>query len=389
MSKNKIGRSALVTGCRGHTGSYMVNLLVDAGWHVVATDLPSSKRSQIMTKEILFRGDKTKAVAKCDDVEYIDADLTDKESLVQLFKDKKYEAIFHTASLYDYFAPLDLLKRVNVEGLRNLLDVYDEFCSNEYPRFVHWSTCGVYGEPKYERWDIPADETAPLRPDNNYNISKVGQEMLLEEWREKRGVPVTILRPAPIYGPAQTYGMFHIFALLNKVGFVPLCSVYPRTRRLRMPMVHVEDLVRAALFLAEAPPEGVVGEAFNGVADCGFQDDFLEYLGQLLNIDILRIPIPAFLNNLVSKATFKLALSRTESVRKKGKRPKFDAPMAAYMVEQLHFSNEKLKRLGFTFKYPNVHSGGIKQTVDWYLENGWLEEEKGESGCAKQASTEG
>jgi nucleoside-diphosphate-sugar epimerase len=367
----------------------MVNLLVDAGWHVVATDLPSGKRSQIMTKESLFQGDKAKDAVKSDDVEYIEADLTDKESLVPLFKDKKYQAIFHTASLYDYFAPLDLLTRVNVEGLKNLLEVYDEFCSKEYPKFVHWSTCGVYGEPKYERWDIPADETAPLHPHNNYNISKVGQEMLLKEWREKKGIPVTILRPAPIYGPAQTYGMFHIFNLLNKVGFVPLSSVYPRIRRLRMPMVHVEDLVRIALFVAEAPPKEVVGEAFNAVADCGFQDDFLEYLGRLLNIDVLRMPLPAFLSTLVSKFLFKLALSRTESLRKKGKRPKFDAPMAEYMVEQLYFSNEKLKRLGFKFKYPDVLSGGIKQTVDWYLENGWLEGEKLESGCTKQTSTKG
>ncbi len=154
-------------------------------------------------------------------------------------------------------------------------------------------------------------------------------------------------------------------------------------------MVHVEDLVRAALFVAEAPPKEVVGEAFNAIADCGFQDEFLEYLGGLLNIDLLRIPIPAFLNVVISKFLFRLALSRTESLRKKGKRPKFDAPMAEYMVEQLFFSNEKLKRLGFKFKYPNVFSGGIKQTVDWYFENGWLEREKLESERIKQADQKG
>ena len=48
------GKKALVTGAMGHAGSFMVDLLVKEGWKVVATDLPTSKRKLLMTKEQIY-----------------------------------------------------------------------------------------------------------------------------------------------------------------------------------------------------------------------------------------------------------------------------------------------------------------------------------------------
>jgi hypothetical protein len=57
-------------------------------------------------------------------VEFIAADLTKKETLYPLFDhDFEFDAIFHPASLYDYFAELDLLRKINVRGIENLLEV--------------------------------------------------------------------------------------------------------------------------------------------------------------------------------------------------------------------------------------------------------------------------
>lgn len=51
----------------------------------------------------------------------IPADLTDKESLKGLFK-YQVTHIFHTGSLYNYSAPMDLLKKVNIDGAINLFE---------------------------------------------------------------------------------------------------------------------------------------------------------------------------------------------------------------------------------------------------------------------------
>ncbi len=376
-------RRALVTGALGHTGSFLVNLLADHGWHVTATDLDPTRRSHVITKEEIFAIPREHLSIDRPGIEFVPADLTSKDSLLPVFVGKEFDTIFHTASLYDYFAPFELLEKVNVGGLRNLLETYYGHCqgttngTSRLPRFIHWSTCGVYGQPKYERWDVPADETAPFDPPNNYSKSKMLQEQLLDQWHREKGIPTVIIRPAPIYGPYQAYGMFHVYHLVRTVGAVPVVCLYPRNKRLRMPMVHVEDLVRAAEFLAEAPAERVIGEAFNVISDCGFQDDFMNYLATILGADYSYISVPWFVYAALARITLWAAMRRMSKLARKGLRPRYDAPMAAYITHQYYFSNEKIKRLGFKFDYPDMFTG-TRQTVDWYLAHGWLEKEKWE-----------
>ncbi len=376
-------RRALVTGALGHTGSFLVNLLADHGWQVTATDLDPTRRSRVITKEAIFSIPNEHLSIVRPGVEFVPADLTVKDSLRPVFDGKEFDTVFHTASLYDYFAPFDLLEKVNVGGLRNLLETYHEHCqgttngTSALPRFIHWSTCGVYGQPKYERWDVPADETAPFDPPNNYSKSKVLQERLLDQWHREKGIPTVIIRPAPIYGPYQAYGMFHIYHLARTVGSVPVVCLYPRSKRLRMPMVHVQDLVRAAEFLADAPAEKVVGEAFNVISDCGFQEEFMACIAQVLGADYSYISVPWFIYVVLARITYNRAVARMERLARKGKRPRYDAPMAEYITHQYFFSNEKIKRLGFTFDYPDMFKG-TKETVYWYLAHGWLEREKWE-----------
>jgi dihydroflavonol-4-reductase len=382
MDVNNNDRSAIVTGASGHTGSFLVNLLADHGWHVVATDLPESKRAAILTKEDIFSVPRDRLSIDRPGVDFIPADLTQVESLHALFRGRNYDTIFHTASLYDYFAPFNLLERVNVGGLRNLLDACEQAMKQgerpeDTPRIIHWSTCGVYGQPHYDRWDKPANETAPHDPPNDYSKSKMLQEQLLMKWHRETHVPVVILRPAPIYGPYQRYGMFHIYHLIRSAGSVPVACLYPRSRRLRMPMVHVVDLVRAAEFLATAPASDVVGEAFNLIDDCGFQDEYLAFLADVLGADYSYISVPWFIYAGLARIIYKRSIARMRALAKEGKRPRYDAPMAEYITHQYFFSNAKIKKLGFKFKYPDMFSG-TKETIDWYISNGWLEREKWE-----------
>ncbi len=240
-------------------GTFLVNELVKNGWTVLATDLDPGSRKDLMKKERVFRTDLEYMSIDLPGVTFIPADLTKKETLVPLFEQgMDFDAIFHPASLYDYFAEIDILRKINVGGLQNFLEViiehYDQ-TGQEIPHFLHWSTCGVYGQPNYKKnakGDIePADETAPYDPPNAYSISKREQELKLKEIAAEHNIKYTIIRPAPIFGPYQTYGMFHIFYLVNKLGVMPIPHIVPRSKRLMMPAIHVEDLVRAAVFLAE------------------------------------------------------------------------------------------------------------------------------------------
>jgi nucleoside-diphosphate-sugar epimerase len=148
-STSKISEFYLVDGAKGHTGTFLIKALLenDKKCNIIATDLPTDSRKELMTKETLFSKDLGYMIDILDNprVEFIPADLTKPDTLEKLFKDKKYGVIFHLASLYDYFAKLDILRKINVEGTRNLLNIICETQDLNKLRFIHWSTCGVYG----------------------------------------------------------------------------------------------------------------------------------------------------------------------------------------------------------------------------------------------------
>lgn len=366
-----------MTGAKGHTGSFLVKLLADNGYEVVATDLPPKERSVLMTKETVFRTDLHYLdIEQIEGVSFIPADLTDKESLRPLFQGGNYDVIFHPASLYDYFALIDILRKINVGGLRNLLEVINEECGT-FPRFLHWSTCGVYGEPEYERDPktkiiLPAHEDAPYDPPNSYSISKREQEELLKDLAAQWNIPYTIIRPGPIYGPYQTYGMFHIFYLVNLVGHMVAPHVYPRHKKLMMPMVHVESLVEAALFLSQH--DEAIGQAYNVIDDALTEEEWMEFLYRELGITWTNIPVWWPFYKIFAKMLYNIEVRENAKARKWGTRPKFDLSMADYITHQYYFSNQKIKDLGFKFKYSPLE--GTRMTIRWYKDHGWLESEE-------------
>ncbi|MFW9901109.1 MAG: NAD-dependent epimerase/dehydratase family protein [Candidatus Thorarchaeota archaeon] len=375
-----MSKLVLVDGAKGHTGTFLIKEILETRpeWNIIATDLPSIRRNELMAKETIFstKFNYMTEILENEKISFIPADLTDKKSLINLFRDKQYDIIFHVASLYDYFAELDLLRKINVGGTRNLLkNIYDTQNLNKL-RFIHWSTCGVYGEPKYQKnkkgYPLPAEETAPYKPPNNYSVSKMEQEIALKEFINDNQLKATIIRPAPIIGPYQIYGVFHIMTLVNKSGFGPGIHIYPRKKRLAMPLIHVEDLVRSAIFLAEN--EYSVGEAYNLVLDVCFQEDFLEYLADLLNVNYFNFPVWWPFYKIYSKFLYWLNKRKNEKAKKLNSRPPVDLSMAEYIIHQYLFSNKKIKDLGFKFKFPDFKSA-TKHTVDWYLKNKWLESE--------------
>ncbi|UCD01096.1 MAG: NAD(P)-dependent oxidoreductase [Promethearchaeota archaeon] len=375
-----MSKLVLVDGAKGHTGTFLIKEILRSkpDWTIIATDLPLEKRNQLMTKETIFSG-RFKYMTEILDnekISFIPSDLTDKDSLENLLKDREYDIIFHAASLYDYFAPLDLLRKVNVEGIRNLLEIIHKTQDTGRLRFIHWSTCGVYGEPKYEKnkkgYPIPADETSSYNPPNNYSISKMEQEMVLKESIDNYQLKATIIRPAPIMGPYQIYGVFHLLQMVNKSGFGPGIHIYPKKKRLAMPLIHVEDLVRSAVFLAEN--DNSIGEAYNLVIDVCFQEDFLEYLADLLNVYYFNFPVWWPVYKIFSKFLFWLSKRKEKKARKLNSRPPVDLSMAGYTTHQYLFSNKKIKELGFKFKFPD-YKIATKDTVEWYLKNKWLESE--------------
>jgi nucleoside-diphosphate-sugar epimerase len=128
-------------------------------------------------------------------------------------------------------------------------------------RMVHLSTTAVYGRPR----NLPCHEGELKAP---RTISeRVRWHAERASWAAfRRGAPLTVLRPALLYGPSLRGGPVRALALVALFN----------QRRSRVPIIrrgpvahlcHIEDLARAALHVVSHPDdEAVVGRAFN-VAD--------------------------------------------------------------------------------------------------------------------------
>jgi len=125
-------------------------------------------------------------------------------------------------------------------------------------RFVHVSTVSVYGRPR----NLPCDEgelKAPRTP-----LERARWQAEQAAWLAfRQGAPLTVLRPTLVYGPTLRSGAIRALALIalltRRRRRIPILRRGPV-----MHLVHLRDLARAAVHVAEHPDDAaVVGRAFN------------------------------------------------------------------------------------------------------------------------------
>lgn len=372
------GDSVLVTGACGFSGSHLIKHLLEQGERVTATDLAAafdSPNRREVQEGIGLDLDHER-------LEVVPADLTDRESLRPLFG-RRYSLIFHTASLYDYSAPLERLRRLNLDGFVPLLELAE---ANPPDRFVHWSTCGVFGRPfqlSHCRANAPFTEESPSPKSsphgapgpegtylvNDYSITKWEQEQLAWKHYRERGLPLTVIRPAPIYGPGSDYGHMGIVLTVHR-GLVPFIPA--DAHNYVTVSVHVEDLARFAYHVARHPD--ALGEDYNVVDDSIIsQGEFMHYIALLCGRRMGEIPFVRLgsIKPLAYQAARAwTALAERISVPRVNVKV-LEAGSAVYLGSSYWIQNEKSKSTGFEYLYPDVRVG-LRESVRWMRDMGWL-----------------
>lgn len=339
---------ALVTGACGFIGSHMVETLAVGGHEVVAADLQSALDAPPEDRA------RWPEVCRAAGARLVALDVTDIDSVKRAVAG--IELAFHVAAVFDYTAPESLLRAVNVEGTRNLLDALaaDGNCR----RVVNWGAGGVYGYPTPA--NTPFVEDQPKNPTNAYLRSKWDQELLAHSYRG-RGLEVTSVRPTSPYGPRAAYGSGQMLLGLARspVAFGNLTG--------NIPFGHVTDLCSAALFLAQHP--GADDEAYN-VTDDGRIDAIA--LARLVADELgkkprILPPVPVAVTRRVLSAAARLSMALA---RRTKKRPLLEYDQMQYFGRDYLYSNDKLKATGFEMTWPDPEPG-LRATLRWYVENDW------------------
>jgi UDP-glucose 4-epimerase len=189
----------LVTGGAGFIGSHIVDQCIAAGHEVAVLDSlweeGGGKSANLNAKARFFH-----------------VDITDEDSLKQVFDTVRPEVVCHQAAQHSVAVSTknpQLDARVNVLGLLNVLSN----CTRVGARKITFASSGAtYGTPVR----LPIDEEVEQHPESPYGITKMVAEHYLRYWHEAYGLTYTILRYGNVYGPRQDpngeAGVIAIFA---------------------------------------------------------------------------------------------------------------------------------------------------------------------------------
>ncbi len=282
-------------------------------------------------------------------VQPVEGSLTDAESLSKAVQGVTH--IYHCAACSTDWAPAADYRDANVDGVRLLLAAAGR--APKLQRFVHISTTDVYGYPM-----TPCDESQPAKDAGlPYNSTKIiGERAVLEA--HSSGLPVTVLRPATIYGPRGTVFAEEIGAHIREGSM----AVIDRGRATGG-FLYVDNAVDA--IIAAGNSERTVGQVYN-LSD-GTNVSWRKYVNALADSLGYRHPwidIPSWI-------AFPMA-SGMESAYRLGRivrRPLLTRHAVYLFSRDQEFPSDKARRdFGFT---PSVSfEEGIARTAAWLKQQG-------------------
>ncbi|MDH3205751.1 MAG: NAD-dependent epimerase/dehydratase family protein [Gemmatimonadota bacterium] len=254
-----------LTGGTGLLGSHLAHELRSHGHGVVA----------------LHRRDADTLFLEETECDLVEGDIRDDaEDLSPLMEGCSH--VVHGAALVYAGGAWPRVRAVNVDGTRNVLTAA-RLAGVQHA--VHLSSVAVYGDAA-----PPVDETTPidsdLPPGDLYARSKREAEEVARGIEEKRGFPVTILRPSAVYGERDRL-MAPALKRLLRLPLIPLLG--PANNAL--PVVYAGNVAGAIRLAAEAGRGGTT-------YDVGFdhplnQRDLMQWLASGLGLVPRFFTLPA------------------------------------------------------------------------------------------------
>lgn len=160
-------KTILLTGGLGYIGSNVVVSLCNQKYDTVILDNLSNSNLSVL--KIL------KKITK-KNIKFYNCDIRDRDSLANIFIENEIDGVMHFAGLKSVRESEEMPKMyhdINVNGTAILIE---EMQKAKVKKLIFSSSATVYGNPKY----IPIDEKHSLDPINEYGLTKLKVEKLLE-----------------------------------------------------------------------------------------------------------------------------------------------------------------------------------------------------------------
>jgi len=265
--------------------------------------------------------------------EIISGDINDKDLLLDLEMNYKFDYIFHEAAISDTTAlEQDLMIKTNVNAYKDLLELAIRHDAN----MIYASSAATYGNaPSPQRVGREA-------PNNVYGFSKLSMDNISREYMKDCDISIVGLRYFNVYGKGE-YFKNSTASMVLQFGHQILAGKNPKlfegSDKILRDFIYVEDIIRANI-KAMNPKESGVYNVGTGKAR-SFQD-IVDILQKEMGTSLACEYIP---NPFVGSYQFHTEADIATTKEMLGYEPRFEMEdgIAAYVDEIKRIYEEEVK----------------------------------------------
>jgi dihydroflavonol-4-reductase len=325
----------LITGATGFIGPHLIKKLAHEGH----------------TCRCLVRPGSEGKILQIPGVQIISGDITRPESLAGIAD--KMDCLLHLGTLghtSNFAVTESMFETINVHGTINIMN---EALRAGIKKIIHCSTVAAMGICN----EIPSTENTKCNPHHPYGRSKLKAESEVKRMVVENGLPAAIVRFSMVYGPGDPRDILKLTRMAKK-GIFPKIGNKPKLT----PLIHVKDAVEGLLLAAE---KGRAGEIYLITNN---QSEPFDRIREIIR-DTLGIKWPNFYVPEFAALTLASLVEKMYTIF--GKSPPVTRKNIESTLADRVFSTEKArKELGFKPAVDPVE--GLRETVLWYKENGWV-----------------
>jgi GDPmannose 4,6-dehydratase len=166
-------KRALITGITGQDGSYLAELLLREGYHVIGM----VRRSSTLNFERIGHLQR--------DIELVPGDLLDEVSMIQILRSHRPDEVYNLAAqsfVQTSFGQPVLTGETTALGVTRILDAIR--LADHDVRFYQASSSEMFGKVV----EVPQRETTPFYPRSPYGVAKVYGHWITVNYRESYGM---------------------------------------------------------------------------------------------------------------------------------------------------------------------------------------------------------
>ena len=228
----------LITGGAGFIGSHLDDALIARGHQLTIVD-----------NLVLGRKENIEHLIGNPNFRFIEADLLNMPKMREIFKEGKYDMVYHLAANSDIQkGGKDPMVDYNLtfNTTFNVLQLLKEF---EIKKFFFASTSAIYGET----YDVLNEDYGPLKPVSNYGAGKLASEAFISAFSSTYDIQTWITRFPNVVGERFTHGVIYDF--IHKLQKNPYELEVLGNGEQCKPYVYVKDLIDGILYVIDHASE--------------------------------------------------------------------------------------------------------------------------------------